>query len=145
MEFANSISFKNSLNFNFKEQFDGIEVWLNLYHTNKTNSSLYERWTFPKVEVMDQFYFEKRTNTLLSTPGMTVGKSSFLSTFMNLKFSRKIQKNFVINKRIFGIGITFLDRISNKIQFFKPLINVDDDGFLMLSPKYEEKRRNVNL
>ena len=76
MTFKNSLTHKYTLNFLFGDEFDGIEVWLNIFYTNKTESNLYDRWTFPNNTAMDEFYYDNNTKILLNTPGVIIGNTS---------------------------------------------------------------------
>jgi hypothetical protein len=118
-------------------------VWLNLFHTNKTDATLYDNWTFSTVHVMDKFYFDAYTSAILSTPGLIIGNSSLMQTYLNLKFIRLIQDHFTPEKKIFGISITFINKITKTIKFEKPYINVDEEGYIQVATKYNPRERNM--
>jgi len=76
MTFKNSLTHKYFINFLFGEEIDGLEVWLNVFYSKKTDAKLYDNWTFPSNTIMDKFYYDNDTIILLNTPGLTIGKTS---------------------------------------------------------------------
>ena len=107
------------MQFNFEPDFDGIEVWLNIFHTNKTDASLYNNWTFPTELSMDNFYYDNNTEILLNTPGVTIGKTSLKHTRLKIKFNLEKDIGVIFEKKILYVPIQFGDRILNKIIFKK--------------------------
>lgn len=105
ISFTNKITITNTLNFKFGENFNGIEIWLNLFYTNSTDSSLYKNWTFPNTNIMDDFYFSKNTTELIESTGFIVGKESLKQTYIEVDFKRKIDVKLETNKTILGIPI----------------------------------------
>ena len=90
MDFKNALTHKYTLNYLFGDDFNGIEVWLNIFYSNTTDPELYDRWTFPNNTAMDKFYYDNNTRILLNTPGMIVGNTSLKQTYYDVKLFRDI-------------------------------------------------------
>jgi hypothetical protein len=111
MKFKNALTHKYTLNYLFGDDFDDIEVWLNIFYTNKTDSELYDRWTFPNFLAMDKFYYDNNTKILLNTPNVTVGKTSMKQTYYDLKLFREIEKGKVVGTKVIGVPVVYKDVI----------------------------------
>ena len=76
LSFKDSLTHKYTLNFLFGDEFNDMEVWLNIFYSNKTDANLYDRWSFPNNTAMDLFYYDNNTKILLNTPGVIIGNTS---------------------------------------------------------------------
>ena len=88
IEFKNNLDHNYDIQFNLGDGFDGIKCWLNIYHSNQTDSTLYENWSFPTNEVLDAFFFDINTKALLNTYGFKIGSESFEKTHLKVSFSK---------------------------------------------------------
>ena len=109
MNFINKVTRKNLISIYFSPKFDNITVWLDLFHTNTTDETMYNNWTFANSSVMDDFYFSKNTTLLIETVGYKVGNTSLKSTYLNVDFHRRIDVNYETSKKILGFPIQFID------------------------------------
>ena len=94
---------------------------------------------------MDDFYYNKDTIVLLNAEPFIIGNESLKQARLLTKVTKDIKVGKLVSKRVFGIPIIYGDEVREKVQFKKPLLNINNNGYLERNEKYVAKDRNLSI